>query len=95
MKKANSKKRLTPAQQAEIKALAKLRDDQIDMSDLPEARDWKGARRGLFYRPIKHQLTLRLDADIIAWFKGKVNKGKGYQTQINHALREYIEERAH
>jgi uncharacterized protein (DUF4415 family) len=95
MKKGNSKKRLTAAQRAEIDALARLPDDQIDLSDMPEVRDWSGARRGLFYRPVKRQLTLRLDADIIAWFRNKVRKGKGYQTRINRALREYIEEHAH
>jgi len=37
---------------------------------------------------MKQQITLRLDADLIAWFKAK--QEKGYQTQINRALREYI-----
>jgi uncharacterized protein (DUF4415 family) len=36
------------------------------------------------YRPIKRPVTLRLDADVIAWFKAK---GRGYQTRINRALR--------
>jgi len=44
----------------------------------------------LFYRPVKQQLTLRLDADIIAWFKAEVLGGEGYQTSINAALREYV-----
>lgn len=39
-------------------------DDAIDTSDLPEVTDWTAARRGVFYRPIKKQLTLRLDADV-------------------------------
>ena len=68
MKKGSSD-RLTPAQQAEIEALAALPDDKIDTRDMPEVRDWSGARRGLFFRPIKQQLTLRIDADVIAWFK--------------------------
>lgn len=58
----------------------------IDTSDIPEVTDWTGARRGVFYRPIKQQLTLRLDADVVAWFK---RQGGGYQTRINRALREY------
>ncbi|WP_263353542.1 BrnA antitoxin family protein [Acidicapsa acidisoli] len=45
------------------------------------------AARGAFYRPIKHPLSLRLDADVIAWFQ---RQGQGYQTRINSALREYI-----
>jgi uncharacterized protein (DUF4415 family) len=36
------------------------------------------------YRPIKKPVTLRLDADVIAWFKAQ---GRGYQTRINRALR--------
>jgi hypothetical protein len=38
--------------------------------------------RGAFYRPIKQQLTLRIDADIVAWFKEQTRDGKGYQTII-------------
>lgn len=89
MKKATSK--LTPAQQAEIDALARLPEDEINTDETPEVRDWSGARRGLFFRPIKQQLTLRLDADVIAWFKDHAPTGKGYQTSINSALRQHIE----
>jgi uncharacterized protein (DUF4415 family) len=91
MKKGSSD-RLTPAQQAEIEALAALPDDQIDTRDMPEVRDWSGARRGLFFRPIKQQLTLRIDADVIAWFKRHTPNGEGYQTRINRVLREYVEQ---
>jgi uncharacterized protein (DUF4415 family) len=83
--------KLTPAQQVEIDALAALPCDEIDTSDIPEIRDWSGARRGLFYRPIKRQLTLRIDADIVEWFKEQAQGGKGYQTTINQALREYVD----
>jgi uncharacterized protein (DUF4415 family) len=89
MKKGHSNQ-LTPAQQAELEALAALPDDQIDTRDIPEVRDWSGARRGLFFRPIKQQLTLRIDADVIAWFKNHTPQGHGYQTSINRALREYV-----
>ena len=92
MKKANSKasKPLTAKQKAELKALAALPDDKIDTSDIPEVLDWSGAKRGLFSRPVKQQLTLRLDADVVAWFKRRARAGKGYQTDINQALREYV-----
>ena len=89
MKKGNSDQ-LTPAQRAELEALAVLPDDHIDTRDMPEVRDWSGAQRGLFFRPIKQQLTLRIDADVIAWFKSHTPHGEGYQTRINHALREYV-----
>ena len=58
MKKGASK-RLTREQRGEIKSLAALRDEAIDTSDAPELLDWSGAKRGLFYRPVKQQLTLR------------------------------------
>lgn len=89
MKKTRSKP-LTPSQKAEIKALAVLGDDQIDTTDIPEVTDWSDAKRGLFYRPVKQQLTLRLDTDIVAWFREHAPNGQGYQTDINRALREYV-----
>jgi hypothetical protein len=52
MKKKISK-RMTPAQLAELAALAALPEDAIDTSDAPEMADWSGAKRGLFYRPVK------------------------------------------
>ena len=95
MKKGTSKsKRLTPKQRAELKSLAALPDDAIDTSDAPELDDWSGAKRGLFYRPIKQQLTLRLDADVVAWFKRHTTSNEGYQTRINRALREYVQGQA-
>lgn len=82
---------LTDEQIAELDALAELPDDQIDTSDIPEILDWSGGRRGVFYRPVKQQITLRLDADIVAWFKFKAKDGRGYQTDINRALREHVQ----
>jgi uncharacterized protein (DUF4415 family) len=90
MKKGASKP-LTRAQLAELKSLAKLPDDAIDTSDAPELLDWAGAKPGLFYRPVKQQLTLRLDADVVAWFKKHTTADEGYQTRINRALREYVQ----
>jgi len=93
MKKATSK-RLTHKQRAELKSLAALPDDAIDTSDAPELLDWSNPKRGLFYRPVKQQLTLRLDADIVAWFRSHTTSDEGYQTRINRALREYVEGQA-
>jgi uncharacterized protein (DUF4415 family) len=89
MKKAVSR-RLTAKQRAELAALAKLPENRIDTTDAPEVRDWSGAKRGLFYRPVKQQLTIRIDADVIGWFKSHVGKGEGYQTNMNRALREHV-----
>jgi uncharacterized protein (DUF4415 family) len=90
MKKARSRP-LTARQKKELAALAALPDDKIDTRSVPEVRDWSNAKRGLFYRPVKRQLTLRLDADVLAWFKQ--HAPKGYQTDINRALREHVERR--
>lgn len=85
---------LTPAQKAELKALAALPEEQINPRDIPEQKDWRGARRGQLFRPVKQQLTLRLDADLVAWFKDRAPNGEGYQTRINRALREYVAQHA-
>lgn len=71
-------------QAKELRDLAKMKQKDIDLSDLPEVRDWAGAVVGKFYRPIKKPLSLRVDADVLAWFK---SQGKGYQTRINEILR--------
>lgn len=88
MKKDNSE--LPPRVQEQIRALEAQADDRIDTTDAPEILDWSDARRGVFYRPVKQQITLRLDADIIAWFKARAPGGRGYQTDINGALRDYV-----
>jgi uncharacterized protein (DUF4415 family) len=88
MKKEISKK-LTREQMAELKSLEAM--PAIDTSDAPELIDWSGAKRGLFYRPVKQQLTLRIDADVVAWFKSHTTPDEGYQTRINRALREYVQ----
>ncbi|MYB84490.1 MAG: hypothetical protein F4X54_07135 [Chloroflexi bacterium] len=84
---------LTDEQRAEIEALERLPDDQIDTTDIPELLDWSDARRGVFYRPVKRQVTLRLDADVLTWFKVHARDGRGYQTDINRALREHVQRR--
>jgi uncharacterized protein (DUF4415 family) len=82
---------LTPEQHAMLDAAAKLGEEQIDFSDIPELTEEFFARveRGP-YRPRKAQTTLRLDIDVLEWFKRHAENGKGYQTDINRALREYI-----
>jgi uncharacterized protein (DUF4415 family) len=86
------RKPLTEEQIARIDALKDLPDEAIDFSDIPEAGDefFANAKRGTMYRAMKHQVTLRLDGDVIDWFKRQVPDGKGYQTDINRALREYV-----
>ena len=88
MKKDISSK-LTKKQASQMRKLASMPDDEIDTSDIPEILDWSGAKRGLLYRPTKQQITLRLDADVLAWFRAAVPGGRGYQTEINRVLREH------
>ena len=76
----------------QLAALAAMAEEDIDTSDIPEVLDWTGAKRGLFYRPVKQQLTLRVDADVIDWFR---REGTGYQSRMNAALREYVNRKAH
>jgi len=73
---------------SEIRALRRLKDTKIDTSDIPPALDWSKAVVGKFYRPIKKPLTIRVDADVLAWLKGQ---GRGYQTRINALLRKAME----
>jgi len=56
MKKATSKP-LTENQKADLAALDKLPDAEIDTSDIPEVVNWPDAQRGLFYRPVKKRIT--------------------------------------
>jgi uncharacterized protein (DUF4415 family) len=83
---------LTPEQKAELEALAARPDSEIDYSDIPplDEKFWQNAVRNPYFRPTKKQLTLRLDSDLVAWFKRRSNGGRGYQTRINDALREYV-----
>jgi uncharacterized protein (DUF4415 family) len=78
--------RLTAARRRRLTKLAQRPDSDIDFSDIPPLGEtfWQNAVRNPFYRPLKKQLTLRLDADIIAWLR---RKGKGYQTRANAFLR--------
>jgi uncharacterized protein (DUF4415 family) len=70
----------------QLATLAAKPERDIDVSDIPatKKRDWKGASRGALYRPVKRQLTIRVDADVVEWLKGQ---GKGYQSRMNEILR--------
>jgi uncharacterized protein (DUF4415 family) len=69
-----------------------MRDEDIDFTDIPEATPEQFAkavvRWGIGKPQPKEQITLRLDADVLEWFRAR---GKGYQTQINALLRAYME----
>lgn len=67
--------------------LAKLHDPDIDTSDIPELGE-DFFRRAELRVPVKQAVTIRLDADVLEWFKGQ---GAGYQTRINQLLRQYMQ----
>ncbi|MBU1664017.1 MAG: BrnA antitoxin family protein [Gammaproteobacteria bacterium] len=79
-------KNVTESIRKELAALAAKPESEIDFSDIPATteQDWQGASRGKFYRPIKQQLTVRIDADVLDWLK---SQGKGYQSRLNEILR--------
>lgn len=81
------KDKITAKRKAELKTLTALADEDIDTSDIPEVTDWSGAVRGKFYRPVKKPISIRVDADVLAWFR---SLGEKYQSRINEALREYM-----
>src|ERR1035437_8434832 len=62
---------IAPGRERELKMLAEMPDDKIDVSDLPELTEkfWQNAVANPFYRPVKKQITLRIDADILAWLR--------------------------
>lgn len=87
-------RKLTAEERAALDAVA---DRPVDTSgEDAEIRDFTHAIRGALYRPVKRQLTLKLDADLVDWFKkhqidGHAAPDKGYQTRINLALRLWVQ----
>lgn len=79
---------LTDAQRAELARLADIPDEEIDFSDIPELDEAWFAEAKLWTPPSKKQITLRLDEDVVAFFK---ESGKGYQTRMNAVLRAFVE----
>lgn len=69
------------------KRLSEMEDQDIDTNDIPELDDsfFQNAEVKV---PTKQPITLRLDSDVLVWFK---SQGQGYQTRINKLLRSYME----
>ena len=78
--------------QTDWQRLDAMTDEDIDLSDCPEVTPELFAkaivRRGLPTTKNKAQVTLRIDSEVLEWFK---SQGRGYQTQINALLRAYME----
>ncbi len=81
---------ITDHDRRSLQRLAKMPDSKIDFSDVPEAWPLPEAQVGRFYRPIKQLVSLRVDADVLAWFRAR---GKKYQTYMNQVLRREMQAR--
>ncbi|HYU33128.1 MAG TPA: BrnA antitoxin family protein [Thermoanaerobaculia bacterium] len=86
------KKATSPHSLTDWERVDRMRDEDIDFSDLPEIPPERFARalvrKGLKPVARKSQITLRIDADVLEWFRAK---GSGYQSQMNAILRAYKE----
>ena len=87
------KKKVTTKKSAtDWKRVDAMRDKDIDKTDLPEVSPEMFARglvrRGLKPAARKQQLTIRVDGDVLDWYK---RQGQGYQTKINSLLRAYMD----
>ena len=80
-------RKLSDEQRAKLKALAARPDSEIDFSDIPPIEFTDKVTIGKFYRPLKQTISLRIDADVLAWLR---SGGEGYQTRINEHLRELM-----
>jgi uncharacterized protein (DUF4415 family) len=81
-----------PARERAIKSdlarIDKLRDEDIDYSDIPELDDEVFAQPLVPWPPRKEPITICVDAEVLDWFK---DQGRGYQTRINQVLRRYMD----
>ena len=80
--------KLSAEKREALRKLAAKPDRDIDLTDIPEIQEIPSdAVIGRFYRPKKSVVTIRIDADVLAWLKAT---GEGYQTRINSYLREMM-----
>jgi uncharacterized protein (DUF4415 family) len=73
---------------SDLARIDRQRDSDIDYSDIPLLDRAFLKKTTVAWPPVKKQLTIRLDADVLDWLKGH---GKGYQTRINRILRVVME----
>ena len=86
-----SNRPFSPEEQEQLTKLEALPDADIDTTDIPEMSDeaWAMAKRRPLYRPTKRPVTIRLDADVLSWFKSHAGD-KPYQSEINRVLRQHV-----
>ena len=78
---------MTPARKRRLARLAAEAESKINFSEIPPLEEsfWKNAVRNPLYRPVKLQLTVRLDADVV---DVAPPSGRDYQTRLNRVLRQ-------
>jgi uncharacterized protein (DUF4415 family) len=82
--------KLSAEDRKQLQKLAARPDREIDLTDIPEIQEIPSdAVIGRFYRPKKTVVTIRLDADVVAWIRAS---GEGYQTRINAYLRQMMQQ---
>jgi len=74
--------------ESDLERIDRMKDDDIDYSDIPPLDRSFLKKATVAWPPVKKQLTIRLDADVLEWLKGH---GRGYQTRINRILRVAME----
>jgi uncharacterized protein (DUF4415 family) len=87
MKNAETPKMISSLE-SDLARIDKMTDAEIDYSDIPALDDSFFKKARVVWPPLKTQLTIRLDADVLEWLKAQ---GRGYQTRINHILRMAME----
>ena len=84
--------KLNPEQIARLQRMAALPDEAIGTSEIPEVRDWTGARRGLFYAGPNDKVAIGLDAAVVDWFRSHSPAGEEFERNINRVLSNHIAE---
>jgi uncharacterized protein (DUF4415 family) len=77
---------------SDVQRIDRLSDAEIDYSDIPALGDEFFTKAAAPWPPVKQQLTVRLDSDVLAWLK---SMGRGYQTRLNRILRAAMESQDH
>ncbi len=73
---------------SDLARIDRMKVADIDYSDIPDLGNEFFTKATVPWPPVKHQLTIRLDADVLEWLKAN---GRGYQTRINRILRAAME----
>ena len=77
---------------SDLALIDRMKDSEIDYTDIPPLDKTFLKKATVAWPPVKKQLTIRLDADVLDWLKGH---GRGYQTRINRILRLAMESQPH